>query len=83
MNSLNNVLEEKKCVLERVQGLDMQGRPLFAYVLLKKNRLNKFKKALAERDVDLAEFGVIIGYGNSEEPPAGFEQTVLDALEAK
>jgi hypothetical protein len=80
-NFIEDALAEKQCVLERVEGLDMDNNPIFAYVVLKKNSLKAFQKALAERDVDLSEFGVVVAQGNGTEPSGGFKQAILDAIQ--
>lgn len=77
---LAEILEERKYVLEYVEGTDADSKPLFAYVLMKKACRDLFRKTLAAGDTNVSDFGVVIAYGNHPSPPAGFESKVLAAL---
>jgi hypothetical protein len=79
-SAVSKALDAKKCVVELIQWEDAKQQPMFAYLLLKKTRLAALKAALAERNVDIAEFGVVVAYGSGSEPPAGFEASVLEAI---
>lgn len=78
--SSKDILEQKKLVLEQVQGKDLQGNDQFAYVLLKKTNLQKFKQALASDNVRLADHGVVIATGIGTHPPADLEDKVMDYI---
>lgn len=77
MGALNQLLEEKQYVLERVQGLGEHDQPVFAYLLMRKSKLEDFRNALATRDVDIGEFGIIVATGEGEQPPAGMEEDII------
>jgi len=80
MNALDKILDEKKCVLELVQWQDASKGPMYAYVLIKKARLPAFKKLLAEQDVDLSQYGLVMAHGRGSAAPHGLEEELVKAI---
>jgi len=81
MGSLDKLLEQKHCILERVQGQSESGEPVFAYMLIKKSLLPAFRAALEQRDVELSEFGLIVAHGYGNNPPEGLEAQLISQLQ--
>ncbi len=77
---LNKILDERKISLECVKGIGADSKPLYAYLLVKKNNVLGFRRALADSDVDLTKFGLVVAHGNSKHPPERLEEEVLKAI---
>lgn len=59
---------ENECSLEWVTGNDQNGQPIFAYVLVPAVNVDKFRKALATREVTMSEFGLVLASGKGHTP---------------
>ena len=79
-DKIKQILQEREVSLECVQGLDMNSEPIYAYVLIKKNKLEAFRNSLANSDVNLSEFGVVVGHGTEQTPPAGMDEKIINLI---
>ncbi|NDF12423.1 MAG: hypothetical protein EB060_06400 [Proteobacteria bacterium] len=76
----NQGFAKKDFVLECVQGKNAANKPVFAYVLLLKDKLASLQKALKEGNTDLTTFGLVVATGEGVKPGAAYEQELIASL---
>lgn len=69
--------------LELVTGNDEHGRPSYALLLLPANKVNDLRRALANRDVVLEDFGEVLAKGEGLEPPEDMVEEIQALLTRK
>lgn len=64
--------------LELVTGNDENGQPSYALLLLPANKVDDLRRALANNDTVLEEFGEVLARGEGHEPP----EEVVEEIQA-
>lgn len=79
-DKIKQILQEREVSLECVEGLDINSRPIYAYLLIKKNNLKAFRDALAISDVNLSDFGIVVNQGYEKTPPSSMDEKIINLI---
>jgi len=77
---VQDIIDDKSYVVELVTSVNPYEEKFYAYVLMQVGLLEKFKKTLDEKDVDLEEWGVILASGEGHTPPDSVHEYITKKL---
>lgn len=69
--------------LELVTGNDEHGQPSYALLLLPANKVEDLRRALANKDTVLEEYGEVLARGEGHEPPEDVVEDIQALLTKK
>src|SRR5690349_18915901 len=63
-----------------VTGEQADDKPFFAYVLIKPSKMKEFEDAQKNPPYRVQDYGQILLWGESSEPPQGIEEMIMEKL---
>ena len=76
------LISENNELIYRVNGFKGETKRWY-YIFVQKSKLSSFKKALESGDINVAEYGEILAWGEGENPPKDVITTLEDKYKIK
>lgn len=76
---LQHIINQRTASVELVTGKNTNGQMQYAYIVIKKSKLDAFKQSLQSQNTILSDWGVVIDSGMGE-PPKHKESELLASI---